>query len=263
MKRNITFHIILYLCLIVTGCKGMQSAAETVPVLEEDADGLKTEGPVIYIELDKPSASAGKEPEYMGVFTVSAYCGCSQCLGENRRKLTYAGTSPKAGYTIAADLSEFDLGEKLAIEGNNNVVEDKTAGNRSESLSIYFDSHKEALSFGIREVEVYRFPREESEHEGEYIGEFLLTGYCSCNICCGEDNGDMTYTGAEPRAGRTVAADPDIIPLGSEIEVGGCIYIVEDTGKKIKGNRLDIFFDTHDEAVLYGRRQEPVYLLKQ
>ena len=50
----------------------MQSAAETVPVLEEDADGLKTEGPVIYIELDKPSASAGKEPEYMGVFTVSA-----------------------------------------------------------------------------------------------------------------------------------------------------------------------------------------------
>ena len=75
----------------------MQSAAETVPVLEEDADGLKTEGPVIYIELDKPSASAGKEPEYMGVFTVSAYCGCSQCLGENRRKLTYAGTSPKAG----------------------------------------------------------------------------------------------------------------------------------------------------------------------
>ena len=220
----------------------MQSAAETVPVLEEDADGLKTEGPVIYIELDKPSASAGKEPEYMGVFTVSAYCGCSQCLGENRRKLTYAGTSPKAGYTIAADLSEFDLGEKLAIEGNNYVVEDKTAGNRSESLSIYFDSHKEALSFGIREVEVYRFPGEESEHEG---------------------NGDMTYTGAEPRAGRTVAADPDIIPLGSEIEVGGCIYIVEDTGKKIKGNRLDIFFDTHDEAVVYGRRQEPVYLLKQ
>ena len=64
----------------------MQSAAETVPVLEEDADGLKTEGPVIYIELDKPSASAGKEPEYMGVFTVSAYCGCSQCLGEKPQK---------------------------------------------------------------------------------------------------------------------------------------------------------------------------------
>ena len=82
----------------------------------------------------------------MGVFTVSAYCGCSQCLGENRRKLTYAGTSPKAGYTIAADLSEFDLGEKLAIEGNNYVVEDKTAGNRSESLSIYFDSHIKRLS---------------------------------------------------------------------------------------------------------------------
>lgn len=263
MKRDITFHIILYLCLIVSGCKGTPSAVETVPALEEDVPGLKEESPVIYIELDKPSASAAKEPEYMGVFTVSAYCGCSQCLGENRRKLTYSGTSPKAGYTIAADLSEFDLGEKLAIEGNDYVVEDKTAGNRSESLSIFFDSHKEALSFGIREMEVYRFPREESEHEGVYIGEFLLTGYCNCNICCGEDNGDMTFTGTEPRAGHTAAADPDIIPLGSEIEVGGCIYIVEDTGKEIKGNKLDIFFDTHDEAIVYGKKQGPVYLLGQ
>ena len=51
-----------------------------------------------------------------------------------------------------------------------------------------------------------------------------------------------------------------MILLGTWIVIDGVVYTVEDTGKAVKGNQLDIYFDTHEEAVLYGRKNRYVYL---
>ena len=87
-----------------------------------------------------------------------------------------------------------------------------------------------------------------------------LTGYCGCKTCCGKKDKSLTRTGTEPRAGHTIAVDSRVIPLGTRIVIDGVTYLAEDTGKAIKGNQADIYFDTHEEAVRYGRRKKDVYL---
>ena len=87
-----------------------------------------------------------------------------------------------------------------------------------------------------------------------YIGEFKTTGYCGENyphIC---NNGDSTYTATmtRPKQGRTIAVDPNVIPYGSKVRINGVEYIAEDCGGAIKGNRIDIFFTSHDSALSYG-----------
>lgn len=73
---------------------------------------------------------------------------------------------------------------------------------------------------------------------------------------------NKTATGTLPRAGRTVAVDPRVIPLGSRIHVEGIGELVaEDTGAKIKGRSLDLFLPSVTECVRFGRRQRDVYLI--
>lgn len=61
----------------------------------------------------------------------------------------------------------------------------------------------------------------------ESCGMFEITGYCSCELCTGENH--FTKSGTAPRPDYTVAADPDVFPLGSRIRIGEIIYLVEDT----------------------------------
>ena len=107
---------------------------------------------------------------------------------------------------------------------------------------------------------------EEIEPVLEELGEFRLTAYCACRKCCGKDPGDFGYgvtaSGAVVEAGRTIAVDSSVIPLGSEIVIGGHTYVAEDTGSAIKGNRIDIYFDTHQEALNFGVQYADVYIIK-
>ena len=62
--------------------------------------------------------------------------------------------------------------------------------------------------------------------------------------------------------GRFAAADTSVLPFGTVLSVPGygrCV--VEDRGAAIKGNRLDLFFDGHDKALLWGRRTVLVTVL--
>lgn len=83
--------------------------------------------------------------------------------------------------------------------------------------------------------------------------KFTATAYCPCAKCCGKTNG-VTASGAKATAGRTVAM-PKSYSFGTKIEIKGMgTYIVEDRGGAIKGNKIDIFFNTHQEALNFGRK---------
>jgi 3D (Asp-Asp-Asp) domain-containing protein len=79
-----------------------------------------------------------------------------------------------------------------------------------------------------------------------------------------KDNGrwnDLTYVGTKIRKG-VVAVDPRIIPMGTKLWVEGYGQAVaEDQGSAIKGNRIDLAFDTRQEAVNYGIKPVKVYVL--
>lgn len=96
------------------------------------------------------------------------------------------------------------------------------------------------------------------EEKAVYMGEFVAVAYDLCYDCCGKTPEHPAYgitaSGKRATPGRTVAVDPNVIPLGSTVIVNGTEYIAEDTGKAIKGNRLDICFSTHEEALQFGRQ---------
>ena len=80
---------------------------------------------------------------------------------------------------------------------------------------------------------------------------FKVTGYCPCKKCCGKTDG-ITKSGVKATSNHTLAA-PDKYSFGTKIELDGYgTFVVEDRGGSIKDNRLDRFFDTHQEALKWG-----------
>lgn len=78
----------------------------------------------------------------------------------------------------------------------------------------------------------------------------------------GAGAGYITATGARARKG-IIAVDPRVIPLGTKIYVPGYGYgIAADTGGAIKGNRIDVCFNTRQEAVNWGRRTVTITVFK-
>lgn len=100
---------------------------------------------------------------------------------------------------------------------------------------------------------------------GEPLGEFTLTAYCPCMKCCGKWANGITATGMTATEGRTVAVDPRVIPYGSTVTLyyeDGTVhtYTAEDCGGAIKGNRIDVFFDSHEDARAFGVQSAMVYV---
>lgn len=87
------------------------------------------------------------------------------------------------------------------------------------------------------------------------IGKCTITHYCGCVECCGKSD-CITATGTRAVMGHTVAVDPDIIPLGSEVLINGVIYRAEDTG--VVGQQIDIYIESHTQAVQMGTYQTNV-----
>lgn len=74
-------------------------------------------------------------------------------------------------------------------------------------------------------------------------------------------NGSYTARGNLLRKGL-VAVDPYVIPLGTRLYIKGYGFAVaDDTGGSIKGNRIDLAFDTHAEAIQFGSQGVTVYIL--
>ena len=92
------------------------------------------------------------------------------------------------------------------------------------------------------------------------LGEYKLTAYCACMKCCGKTDG-ITASGVRAKEGVTVAADSALL-FGTKILIDNHEYIVQDRGGAIKGNRIDLCFNSNQEALNFGRRQVKVYILK-
>lgn len=91
----------------------------------------------------------------------------------------------------------------------------------------------------------------ERKQKSKSLGTFTVTAYCACSKCCGKSDG-ITATGTKAKQGRTIAVDPRKIPYGTRLKIGGHTYVAEDCGGAIKGNRLDIFFNNHNDALKFG-----------
>ncbi|MGA0333104.1 MAG: 3D domain-containing protein [Kiritimatiellia bacterium] len=111
-----------------------------------------------------------------------------------------------------------------------------------------------------------------------------VTGYCKCGHCCnwkrswlrlgkpviasGPQKGQpkqvgISADGSVARRG-TVAADTSVLPMGTILYIPGYGWgQVRDRGSAIQGNRLDLFFDSHEEALEWGRQQVQVKIWRR
>ena len=85
---------------------------------------------------------------------------------------------------------------------------------------------------------------------------YKITAYCSCSKCCGRATG-RTASGTKATAGRTVAASGKFA-FGTKLNIGGHIYTVEDRGGAVNGNKIDIYVNSHAEALQWGVKYLPV-----
>ena len=91
--------------------------------------------------------------------------------------------------------------------------------------------------------------------------KYVITAYCSCVQCCGKNDG-ITASGAKAVEGVTVAMDKSM-SFGTKIYIDGIgERIVQDRGGAIKGNRIDLYFDSHQEALNFGRQTKEVTIMK-
>lgn len=103
------------------------------------------------------------------------------------------------------------------------------------------------------------------------LGEFRITAYCPCEICCGnwaknrpvdEDGSVQVFTASGDLAveGVTIAADTSVLPFGTEVIIDDVKYIVQDRGKAIKGNKIDVYFENHQDALEFGVQYKEVFI---
>ena len=98
------------------------------------------------------------------------------------------------------------------------------------------------------------------------LGKFKLTAYCSCAKCCGKwaynrPNGIIYGAiGEELKEGYSIAVDPSVIPYRTEVIIDGKTYKAQDCGGAIKGNRIDVYFEDHNDALNFGVQHKEVFV---
>lgn len=143
----------------------------------------------------------------------------------------------KVKYQNEIEIEKIQLSEKIIKEPVNKIVQvNKTVTSRSGTTSRTLPSTTASSSVS---GQIYK-----------------ITAYCPCAKCCGKTTG-RTAMGTKATAGRTIAASSKFA-FGTKLNINGHIYTVEDRGGAIKGNKIDIFVNSHAEALAWGVRYLPV-----
>ena len=100
------------------------------------------------------------------------------------------------------------------------------------------------------------------------VMQMEVTAYCACTLCCGPNAQGITASGklVSYNDGKFVAADTSVLPFGTRLVIPGyadeqAVEVI-DRGGAIKGNKLDLYFDSHDEALEWGRQTLDVTVIE-
>lgn len=169
---------------------------------------------------------------------------------------------------IAKEVLPYDTVEETDSELDSSVEEIRQEGVSGEKEVIYEVVLKDGKEVArtAKATKVISQPVTEVTVVGTKVqlasasrgtGSYGNVIYCESTAYSG---GGITATGLVPvsarSAGRgTIAVDPRVIPLGSLVYVEGYgEAIAADTGGAIQGNIVDIYVDSHEEAISWGRK---------
>lgn len=208
--------------------------------------------------------AARRRGMFAGMIIVSA-AGSLVALGVGtgqgaRSASVSAGSVPSAGFTTPDDPGSGDApdasrapGARLAWWGGFShdthpvsILPEFDEGGIAQGTPMHAEGAVERRMFDGRPVRAARTMR------------MKVTAYSPDERSCGASADGITASGHSvlTNGGFLVAADPKVLPLGSLVSVpgydGGAVVPVLDVGGAIKGDRLDVLFPTHAEAMRWG-----------
>lgn len=203
-----------------------EEEATTKEVEEEYTPETETEA--YYLPEEEASFANYAEQEmventtYLGTYTLTAYCGCSECTGG--LGVTAAGNTPVEGWTVACNSLPF--GTQISINGTIYEVQD--TGNMGDNvIDIYMESHEAALAFGTQTADVY----------------LVSYGYDSSS----------SYTEEETEA-YTAEITPTYAETPQESYDIGDGYVYDTTTDTVTDTNTGTVYDSNSDIVSYARQ---------
>ncbi|MBO1004734.1 G5 and 3D domain-containing protein [Pseudogracilibacillus auburnensis] len=153
-----------------------------------------------------------------------------------------------------------DSSDKVVAVGTKVLVAQVSRGQAKASASPAKSVQPKAAAVTNVSTKVATSTSNEASNAGKemYVEATAYTAYC--NGCSG-----TTATGIDLRANpnqKVIAVDPNVIPLGSKVWVEGYGHaIAGDTGGAIKGNRIDLFVPSKEQAYKFGRKKVKIRVL--
>lgn len=169
------------------------------------------------------------------------------------------------GTTVLITSDEDIILSDITNNINANIEFTSTIDNIMNDVSIYNKKVEEQKATEVSNITdneaniKAEIAAETQEASTSYKATYTMeaTAYAGDNI---------TATGAtpvrNPNGLSTIAVDPSIIPLGSKVYIPGYgEAIAEDTGGAIKGHRIDLFLNSENECINWGRRNVTLHVL--
>lgn len=180
----------------------------------------------------------------LGLVALACFIIYHFCTVKQLRETISTANSEVNTLQAKLDRSMSDMKE-MRDERDRLLVEIDEIRDERDRLLMKVDEIRDSVT-DIMEVNL-------SEAEGWAVRRFRLTGYAPFDNksgMCHDGDPTTTASGSYPKAGRTIAVDPKVIPLGTQVWVEGHGWrVAEDTGGLIKGDRIDIMVDTYEEAL--------------
>lgn len=185
---------------------------------------------------------------------------------------TICGTATEPEEYIIADTDSVETQDVLVTVEYGDLTE-----LFEEDVPAEADTEATTENTAAEETTVYTCGIEPTfEEVDDYTGEdeyFRLTAYCPCPSCCGDwyytqprdEYGNIevhTATGEVAVQGYTIATDWSVIPPGTLVEIEDIgTFRVQDTG--VTGNSIDIYFDSHEEALNFGMKYARIRIVEE
>ncbi len=269
----------------------LTSYGGTVEELLESAGITLGEWDEISVDLEEPTADGMEftvstayvvtESSYSAIPYSTLYCEDTG-LADGEQEILSAGKDGVL-YTIAdvyyvngqevsrTVLSETVISqsvEEIVAVGSYVEVADPVPMTSSNAVSIVMNTQPFESESGSADEEETPTNSENTfvTADGEVVTySKVITCVATAYSCNGQIG--YTYTGTIARVGE-IAVDPSVIPLGTRMYIytndGEYVYgyaVAEDTGGAIKGNIVDLYFNSDAECYAFGRRTCTIYIL--
>lgn len=258
MKKNHVWRALLTICLAACFSVPALAAAQIGPAWVNGVSISELSQSNYYTGTMTPQDTATESAEKPVLVTArsgrkgkssTATTSAATTAAENASTLSTAAAA--GGNAATSTMTTTSAGSAMATAAAGSATDpstallEKQAAEQAEAAALVAQIAQEeaAASVGTRtgETPIGAVVTEESTKytKGASLGVFQITGYYG--------NG-KTNSGTWPKADHTIAADTTVLPMGTKVFINNTVYTVEDIGGAVKGNLIDIYYNSYEEA---------------